>query len=310
MCYSAQVEQRYREYVRRFGADIDIHEFVRRYGQRARGERVPTARALDLAILADPDPVWAPVQALIRQADAAEEAALQQTVFAQRRRVAEAERRLRARETRKALEDVRIGRNKVERALARLADLRRMQPEARDGRIYPGVWAPLLVRREGRLVVLPMRYQCRPEGRPAWYDRRYPGTYNARRDNLTGFWKPLFAHRHGVLIVRRFYENVEGPDGRNRVLEFSPEDGQPMLVACLWSHWTDPAGREQDLYSFAAITDDPPPEIAAAGHDRCVVPLRETNVMAWLSPDPSDPGASLALLDDRHRPRYHHRIAA
>ena len=38
MCYSAQVEQRFQAYVRRFGADIDIHEFVRRYGARAQGE--------------------------------------------------------------------------------------------------------------------------------------------------------------------------------------------------------------------------------------------------------------------------------
>ncbi|MFB9067139.1 hypothetical protein [Pseudofulvimonas gallinarii] len=58
MCYSAQVEQRFQAYVRRFGADIDIHEFVRRYGACAEGERFKTARGLDLAILADPDPAW------------------------------------------------------------------------------------------------------------------------------------------------------------------------------------------------------------------------------------------------------------
>ena len=38
-----------------------------------------------------------------------------------------------------------------------------------------------------------------------------------------------------------------------------------MYVACLWSHWQE--GNEE-LDSFAAITDEPPPEIAAAGHDR------------------------------------------
>ncbi|WP_205984885.1 SOS response-associated peptidase family protein, partial [Pseudofulvimonas gallinarii] len=98
----------------------------------------------------------------------------------------------------------------------------------------------MLIHREGRPVVLPMRYQCRPAGKPAWYDTKYPGTYNARRDNLQGFWKHQFGHQHALVIAHRFYENVEGPDGRNRVLEFSPDDGEPMLVACLWSHWTDP----------------------------------------------------------------------
>ena len=310
MCYSAQVEQRFQAYVRRFGADIDINEFVRRYGVRAQGERFRTARGLDLAILADPDPALAPAQALIRQADAAELARLEQEVFAQRRRVADAERRLRTRETKKAREDVRIGSDKVQRALARLADLRRSDSLPRDGRIFPGLWAPVLVHREGRPVLLPMRYQCRPAGKPAWYDTRYPGTYNARRDNLRGFWKQQFGHTHGLLIVYRFYENVEGEDGRNRVLEFTPDDGEPMLVACLWSHWTDPKGIEPDLYSFAAITDEPPPEIAAAGHDRCIIPLRPENVAAWLSPDAANPDRSLAILDDRHRPHYAHRIAA
>jgi putative SOS response-associated peptidase YedK len=51
-----------------------------------------------------------------------------------------------------------------------------------------------------------------------------------------------------------------------------------MLVACLYSRRTEPSGDE--VYSFAAITDEPPPEIAAAGHDRCVVSIKEQNVEA------------------------------
>ena len=32
--------------------------------------------------------------------------------------------------------------------------------------------------------------------------------YDARRDNLEGFWKGLFAHTHGIVVVKAFYENV------------------------------------------------------------------------------------------------------
>ena len=42
---------------------------------------------------------------------------------------------------------------------------------------------------------------------------------------------------------------------------------------CRFAQWTDPAGGEP-LLSFAAITDDPPPEVAAAGHDRKIVNLK------------------------------------
>jgi putative SOS response-associated peptidase YedK len=64
------------------------------------------------------------------------------------------------------------------------------------------------------------------------------------------------------------------------------------------------------LYSFAAITDEPPPEIAAAGHDRCIIPIKRENVDAWLQPDPGNLAALYAILDDRDRPYYEHRLAA
>ncbi len=62
--------------------------------------------------------------------------------------------------------------------------------------------------------------------------------------------------------------------------------------------------------ALEAITDEPPPEIAATGHNRCVITLRRSNVDGWLAPE----GVSLDRLDriliDRERPFYEHRIAA
>ena len=176
----------------------------------------------------------------------------------------------------------------------------------------------MLVVENGRRVVKPMRYQCRPAGKPAFYDSKYPGCYNARRDNLRGFWKEQFGHTHGLVVMDAFYENVSrhnverrelraGEKEENVILEFSPTPPQPMLVACVWSHWRQ---GDEELLSFAAITDDPPPEIAAAGHDRCVIPIKPANIDAWLNPDPANLEAALAILDDRERPYYEHRLAA
>jgi putative SOS response-associated peptidase YedK len=81
-----------------------------------------------------------------------------------------------------------------------------------------------------------------------------------------------------------------------------------MLVACLCSRWSAPG--EPDLLSFAAITDEPPEEVAAAGHDRCIVPIKPENIGAWLSPNASNLEAMYAILDDRDRPYYEHRLAA
>ena len=73
------------------------------------------------------------------------------------------------------------------------ANLKRTDDQPRDSRIYPGMYAPAMVWEDGGRVIKPMRYQCRPAGKPEFYDRKFPGTYNARRDSLEGFWKPLFS---------------------------------------------------------------------------------------------------------------------
>ena len=93
------------------------------------------------------------------------------------------------------------------------------------------------------------------------------------------------------------------------MLEFTPKTGDDMLIACLWSHWTDPKGVEPDLYSFAAITDDPEPEVAAAGHDRTIINIKPEHVDAWLNPQ-GDLAAMQAIFDDKRHPFYEYRMAA
>jgi putative SOS response-associated peptidase YedK len=82
-----------------------------------------------------------------------------------------------------------------------------------------------------------------------------------------------------------------------------------MLIACLWSHWTDLNTGEPDLYSFAAITDEPELEVAAAGHDRTVINIKPEHVYAWLLPQ-GDTSAMQAIFDDKRHPYYEHRKAA
>ncbi len=93
----------------------------------------------------------------------------------------------------------------------------------------------------------------------------------------------------------------------NVILEFCPQAGQDMLVACLWSRWTENNGKQ--LLSFAATTVEPPPEVAEAGHDRCIVPIQHQNIDAWLQPN-GDLKTSYTIPDDRERPYYEPRMAA
>ena len=322
MCYSAQIRHDYAKFVRTYGAVIDIAEFVRLYWNRGQGAKLKIPRAMDAAFT-DPQTVEERrIKTLIGQFDKEQASALEQEVFKQRKRLADAERALRSKTTKAATESRRIATAKVEWAMDKLADLRRTSLTDEDARIFPGWYAPVFVMESGRRVVKPMRYQCRLPGKPAAWDRQFPGCYNARRDNLEGFWKGQFGVSHGIVVLNAFFENVsrhrvegralgEGEKEENVILEFRPRPAQDMLVACLWSRWSDPSGREPELLSFAAITDEPPAEIAAAGHDRCVIPIKAEHLDAWLDPATAkDLKRMQAILDDRERPYYEHRLAA
>lgn len=311
MCYSAQVWAEYRNYVRVFGADISIKDFVRLFGIRGQGEKIKIPKAMEAAFRDPKTPEERQIKEMIDAFAAQEITAAEQEEFKQRTRLVEAERKLAAKPTKAAAESQRIATDKIARAQAKREDIRRTELKERDYRIFPGYYAPVMIMEGGRRVIKPMRYQCRPAGKPAFYDTKYPGTYNARRDKLEAFWKGLFGVSHGIMVVNMFYENVTRVDSdgttRNEVLEFKPNPRQDMLIACLWSHWEQGG---ESLNSFAAITDEPPPEVAAAGHDRCIVPIKPENVDAWLNPDKNNLAALYAILDDREKPYYEHQLAA
>jgi putative SOS response-associated peptidase YedK len=319
MCYSAEVVADYRQYVKQYGATLSLEEFFHLFWERIQNRSIVIPKAVEAAFADPQTDRERALKALIDQFAGQEERRLSEELFKQRKRLADAERKLAQKETKAALEDQRIAKNKVPWLVGKINDLHRSTLTPQDSRIYPGNYCPVLIMEGGRRVVKPMRYQCRPAGKPAIYDRKYPGTYNARRDNLEGFWRDLFGYSHGVMVANAFYENVPrhkaegrelrpGEEEENAILEFRPRMAGPMLVACLWSHWKAPG--EPELLSFAAITDEPPEEIAATGHDRCIVPLRLENLDEWLQPDRSNLARQCAILDDRERPYYEHRMAA
>lgn len=303
MCYSAKIQANYREYVRRYGAEMDIETFRRLFFARAAGSDIKIPKAVDAALVGVDEEISAAIAAYRSQRTRKVETDL----FEQRTRLAAAEKKLAVKITKKAGEDVRIATDKIEAAQRGLDDLRRRDLQERDSRIFPGWYAPVLIELDGKRVVVPMRYRCRLPGWTEADEKQKPGTYNARLDSLSTAWRKVFGFTHGLVLVDAFFENVKR-DGQNVVLRFDPTPPQPMQVACLWTRTEIQGG--DDLWSFAAITDDPPPEVEAAGHDRCIVPIKSSNVDAWLAPDPSRRAQLREILLDRERPYYEHQLAA
>jgi putative SOS response-associated peptidase YedK len=305
VCYSAQVVQVVRKLYRQLGIRLDYAEAERLFLRRLDDPTLNISRGFE----ANFDEPATDQERRIKQAIDEHRARLriktERELFSQKTRLVGAERALQEKETKKAREEARIAARKVETLGAKLGDLHRTEPLPMDNRIFPMVHAGVIVRGDAGNMLVPMRYFCRPAGKPASMDKQFPGLYNARRDNLQKFWAQQFGHHHAIMVVERFYENVQR-QGKNAVLQFTPQPPQPMYVACLWSHWVD--ARQPDLHGFAAITDEPPPDVAAAGHDRCIINLRPEHLDAWLTPEGRSADELQGILSDRAVSVFQHAI--
>jgi putative SOS response-associated peptidase YedK len=318
MCYSAEAWSLFDAFRKEFpDVEIDIKAFWETYLGRDEKYRIrkkasdatKIPKGMDYNFLHPEGELEQQIHDMIQQWNGQRISESEQELFKQVKRVADAERKLKVKETKKALDDVRIGNNKIVQMKRWIADAKRSSPEPeKDNRIFPDWYAPVLLMQGGKLTLKPMRYHCRPEGMDPSIDRsktgQVSGTYNARRDNLTRFWCRQFGYTHALMVADTFYENVDDGKGGSKEIHFRPRTGEPMFIACLYSHWTDTEGKEPDLWSFAALTDEPEEQVARAGHDRTVINLKRENVDAWLNPDPNNLQALLGLMDDKQHPYY------
>ncbi|MEJ2791009.1 MULTISPECIES: SOS response-associated peptidase family protein [unclassified Pseudoxanthomonas] len=311
------IQADYENYIREYGAVLSLEDFAANVWQGPVGSRSKLPKVVeDWFRTQKGDQAQAIWQEIVAKR-AQRETDLQQELFKQKKRLADAERTLQTKTTKKAQEDQRIATDKISKLVLDLNDLQRTEPKPRDARFFPGMYVPVVVQEGQQRLLKPMRYQCRLPGWQEFIERKYPGTYNARRDSIPKTWKELFGQRHGIIVVSAFYENVErhnmehrelapGEASENVVLEFQPKPQQDMIIACLWNESPTDAG---PLLSFAAITDEPAPEVAAAGHDRTIIQIKPENVERWLTPEGRSWDELQAILDDRPEAYYEHQIS-
>jgi len=317
MCYSAQVVQMARKLSRQLGIRMDYAEVEQLFFRRIEDSAINVSRGFEANFDEPANDQERRIKAAIDEHRSKTATKIEQDLFSQKTRLVNAERSLEEKETKKAREDVRIATSKIATLSAKLSDISSANLKPDDDRIFPFVYAGVIVRKDGQNLLTPMRYHCRPAGKPASYDRQFPGLYNARRDNLERFWGDQFGSHHAIMVVESFFENVKlhtmqhreikaGEGEQNVILQFKPEPAQLMYIACLWSRWTD--AKEPGLRGFAAITDEPPADIAAAGHDRCIINLKPEHVEAWLTPDSRSRKELQEILSDRAVPVYQHEV--
>jgi putative SOS response-associated peptidase YedK len=299
-------------YLRETGAEMDIDQFVEIFGARVSDSSIRIPRAVERWFDEPKTDGERRIKAFIDQFTAAETTKLEREVFAQKKRLADAERTLASKPTKAAAESKRIATDKIDKAITRLDRLKAVKPHPAEARIFPLNFAPIVMQVGDRRLIRLARYHCRKPGEQAFIDRKLPGLYNARRDSLGKYWKDLFGASHAVMLVDSFFENVDR-QGKNQVLHFIPKPAGTMLIACLYAEWKDPQDKDNSgapLLSFAAITDEPPAEVAAAGHDRMIINLKPEHLDAWLKPQGRSLEELQTILGDRQTPYYEHEVMA
>lgn len=293
MCYSVRIRARLKELAAEFGAEIDLDLLREFFSMRLKKTEWKLPHAIDLYCLGDNS-----LSPLIRQFHSEEKDRLIQKLIATELELKEllagrlnaaAKKKIEVRERRRL-----TLKEKIE------APLERLDPLAE--RVFPFSFAPVILEEKGRRQLRLMRYRVLPTN-----GQEIPSSYNvfnARRDSLLSAqtWRPLFGKSHAIFPFQSFYEWVEGPGGKPRELRFHPEGRELMWAASLYA-------ASKDLYSFAMVTDEPPPEVAAAGHDRCPVFLEKSRMDSWLQAAlPKD--QLLALLDHKENAYYQNQPAA
>ena len=320
MCYSALVKANSKSLGLTYQARIQIDLFDDLFTARLNGSGAKIPRAMEKPFMESAKSFGEKrIQKAIREFTAQEMEASKAELDAQTKRLLLAERALLTKTTKKAQNDQRIAGEKIKKLTRAIESLNDPDYSDDHARIYPGMYAPLITEENGERVVKPFRYLLRPRGQSADFDRKFNGSYNARRDRLQEvfWWKSVFGRNHGAMEIKAFYENVKlhhfenrnlraGEEEQNLILKFEPVSLREMLVPCIWDR------NEADgttLHSFALITDEPNPEVAAAGHDRTPIILKPEYLGRWLTPG-NDLSSYEAIFDDKQPTTFEHEIAA
>src|SRR3954466_12875438 len=150
MCYSAQIQAAYMRYLRETGAEMDIDQFAEIFGARVSDSSIRIPRAVERWFDEPKNDGERKIKRSIDEYRNAEITRLEREVFAQKKRLGDAERTLASRATKAAAESQRIATSKIEQALTRLDRLKAVQPHPAEARIFPLHYAPIVVETGGR----------------------------------------------------------------------------------------------------------------------------------------------------------------
>ena len=166
MCYSAQVIQMARKLNRQLGIRLDYDEIEKLFFRRIEDPSINISRGFEANF---DDPVTDQERRIKRAIDEHRSrvaSKMEKDLFTQKTRLVNAQRSLSTKETKKAREDVRIATAKIDMLSAKLGRLRSSEPNDEDDRIFPFVYAGVIIKKDGQNLLAPCVTTAGRRGRP------------------------------------------------------------------------------------------------------------------------------------------------
>lgn len=296
MCYSAMIEADMRKLERRFGAKIDWDNFEEAFNMRAKYKMAMIPSAIDTYFIQNAETALQKRLAKMAKTHYMMEIEkFSKKLKKYENDVKELEAKLNSGSKAKGLkEKVRKRRETVEWHKEKISYYEKIEEQGAP-RVFPNFYTPVIMKDKTGCWIRLMRYHLCPKSGKELTPFKY-NLFNARKDRLldSRTWKHIFGKQHAIFPFYRFYESIEGKSGEAKIIYFEPETKDLMWSASLFERSKTTEG---NLWSFAAITDEPPPEVAEAGHDRCPVFLNEDHFEQWLEPKDLSQNDLLALLE-------------
>lgn len=322
MCFSALVKQNLKQLEIQFKARIDYAAFEDLFERRLNGEDITVSKSLDVYFTQHSKSAEVKrIQKLIfdwrKLADEADRAEIEK----QTARLNSAIEKLKIKETKTALNDKRIASDKIEKRKKKIEWRNSDELGESDSRIWPFWYAPMIYSRDGENLIAPFRYHMRPANKDEDFDTERDGCYNARVDSLATvqWWKSVFMKKHAIMVVTRFFENVEEhrfkksklravEKSKNIIVSFDPGKGREMIVPMIFDNWRQKG--KPPIDGAAAITFEPTPEVAEAGHDRTIGRLKAENVEKYLHPESTSKDELWKIIHEHEEFHFKAALAA
>src|ERR1700728_4570410 len=155
MCYSAQVVQMARKLSRQLGIRIDYDEVERLFFRRLEDPGTNISRGFEANFDEPATDQERRIKGAIDEHRSRVASKFEKELFTQKTRLVNAERSLKTKDTKKSREDVRVATAKIASLSEKLSDLRRSEPKPRDNRIFPMVYAGVIIKHQGENLLRP-----------------------------------------------------------------------------------------------------------------------------------------------------------